>query len=372
MKLRARALVLTLCLMLLLPLLPERAEAAATIYFTSVNDRLCELSDATMPFWQNGLLYVAGETLHDVDDLKLRYYYNREQSTAIVYQGKTALYCDLTDGTMKNNRTGEYFSGSPIVRDGMVFFPISTVASVFDLHYTSTKITYGYLVRIRNDNAILSDASFIDAAAPQLQQRYTQYERAHAAAEQPADTAPAVPAVRTALTVYLLLPVTDEAEGMALLDTLSSANAHATLLMTPELIERADDLVRRAAATGNAIAISLDSLETEAALARTEAANAALWQDACICTRLVHLASTDKPLRAALTEAGYCPITVNASDFYRSGTHWAQTVLDWPASSGSIRLYLGADANLALYLGTALTRLSLEDCTLSALNEVTA
>lgn len=373
MKRWRRALALTLAILLCLPLLPLRADAAVTVYFTSVNDRLCELSDTTMPFWQNGVLYVAGDTFHDVDDLKLRYYYNREQSTAILYQGKTALYCDLTEGTMRNNRTGEYYSGAPIVRDGTVFFPVSVVASMFDLRYSCTRVTNGYLVRIRNDNAILSDASFIDAATSQLQQRYAQYERTHTAETPSGSTSGTTsPSVRTALTVYLLLPVDDESTGMALLDSLDAAGAHATLLLSPALIEEAGDLVRRAVATGNAIALRLDADTTEAALAEAEAGNASLRRVACSCTRLVQLATADKPIRTALSDAGWCPVTVNASDFTRSGTHWAQTVLDYPADSGSLRLYLATTSAGASALTTMLSRLASADCTLAALSEVSA
>lgn len=105
---------------------------------------------------------------------------------------------------MENNRTGEQYTGSPIVRSGMVFFPITALAKMFDLKYSSTKIAYGYLLRIRDDNAVLSDEYFIDAATDPIQKRYAQYERAHAAAEseQP-ETPPPVdtPTRRDDLTV---------------------------------------------------------------------------------------------------------------------------------------------------------------------------
>ena len=57
-----RLLSLLLSVLMLCTLLPPRASAAPTLYFTAVNDRMCDLNDETMPFWQNGLLYVAGAT----------------------------------------------------------------------------------------------------------------------------------------------------------------------------------------------------------------------------------------------------------------------------------------------------------------------
>ena len=369
-----RLLSLLLSVLMLCTLLPPRASAAPTLYFTAVNDRMCDLSDETMPFWQNGLLYVAGATVDGPDDLGIRYSYNQEKSVAILYKGQRVLYCDLTAGTMENNRTGEKYTGSPIVRSGMVFFPITALAKMFDLKYSSTKIAYGYLLRIRDDNAVLSDEYFIDAATDPIQKRYAQYERAHAAAEQENETPAQVetPVRRDDLTVYLLLPAANGSMLTQLLSTLENYQSYATLLLTPELLESAGDGVRRAAATGNAVALCISAETADEALAQIERGNDALWRAASLRTRLVYLESADKTLRAAVVGAGYCPITINTSDFTRSGTHWADTALKWAGRSTSVRLYLGAESGVSSALGTALSRLRAENCTIAALNEVTA
>lgn len=369
-----RLLSLLLSVLMLCTLLPPRASAAPTLYFTAVNDRMCDLNDETMPFWQNGLLYVAGATVDGPDDLGIRYSYNQEKSVAILYKGQRVLYCDLTAGTMENNRTGEQYTGSPIVRSGMVFFPITALAKMFDLKYSSTKIAYGYLLRIRDDNAVLSDEYFIDAATDPIQKRYAQYERAHAAAEQENETPAQVetPVRRDDLTVYLLLPAANGSMLTQLLSTLENYQSHATLLLTPELPESAGDGVRRAAATGNAVALCISAETADEALAQIERGNDALWRAASLRTRLVYLESADRTLRAAVVGAGYCPITINTSDFTRSGTHWADTALKWAGRSTSVRLYLGAESGVSSALGTALSRLRAENCTIAALNEVTA
>ena len=108
------------------------------------------------------------------------------------------------------------------------------------------------------------------------------------------------------------------------------------------------------------------------ALAQIERGNDALWRAASLRTRLVYLESADRTLRTAVAEAGYCPITINTSDFTRSGTHWADTALKWAGRSTSVRLYLGAESGVSSSLGTALSRLRAESCTIAALNEVTA
>ena len=371
---KRRLMSLLLGVLLLCTLLPPRALAAPTLYFTAVNDRMCDLSDDTMPFWQYGILYVAGATMDAPDDLGIRYSYNQEKSVAILYKGQRVLYCDLTIGSMENNRTGERYAGTPILRNGMVFFPISALTKMFDLKYSSTRITYGYLLRIRNDNAVLSDEAFLDAATDPIQRRYAQYERAHTAASATQETPiqSETPAHRDDLTVYLLLPAADETALTQMLSTLESNRSHATLLLTPEQLADMGDGVRRAAGTGNAVALRVSAETSAEALAQIEQGNDALWRAASLRTRLVYLENADRALRAAVADAGYCPITVNASDFTRSGSHWADTALKWGGRSASVRLYLGAESAIPSSLTAALSRLRSESCTISALNEVTA
>ena len=325
-----RLLSLLLSVLMLCTLLPPRASAAPTLYFTAVNDRMCDLNDETMPFWQNGLLYVAGATVDGPDDLGIRYLYNQEKSVAILYKGQRVLYCDLTAGTMENNRTGEQYAGSPIVRSGMVFFPITALAKMFDLKYSSTKIAYGYLLRIRDDNAVLSDEYFIDAATDPIQKRYAQYERAHAAAEseQP-ETPPPVdtPTRRDDLTVYLLLPAAEEAALTQLLSTLEKHQSHATLLLTPELPESAGDGVRRAAATGNAVALRIDAATAAEALAQIERGNDALWH-ACARGSSISKARTR---RCARRSSGRATVPSRSTrPTLRAAAHTGQT----PRSNG--------------------------------------
>lgn len=370
-----RRFCLLLSLMLLCTLLPPRALSAPSLYFTAVNDRMCDLTDETMPFWQNGVLYVAGTTV-DGQDLGIRYSYSREKAVATLYKGQSVLYCDLTAGTMENSRTGERYTGVPLVRYDTVFFPISVLVRIFDLKYSSTKIAYGYLLRIRDDNAILSDDSFLDAATEPIQRRYAQYERAHTP---DADTSQSgtsdtteTPSHRDDLTACLLLPAEEETVFTGALAVLESYHVHATFLLTPELLEEADDAVRRAVATGNAVALRVRAGSAEEALAQAARANDALWNAASVRTRLVYPDTADQSVRDALAAAGYCPLTVDVSDFTRSGSHWADTALKWANRTGSARVYLGAADELAAHLGSALTRLRAESCAVAALNEVIA
>ena len=379
MKWSRRLICLFFSLALLCTLLPPRTAAVSTIYFTSVNDTLLDLNDATMPFWQGGVLYVSGAAL-DGTDLGIFYSYNREKQVASVYKQRRFMYCDLVAGTIEDNTTHEIYNGSAIVKGDMVFFPINVLASFFDLKYSCTKVSYGYLVRLRNENAELSDAQFIDAATQSFRQRYNQYERAQAAQNDAANgqmqTTPEqdeLPAEQR--TAYLCLSMTEAEAAASVLGALDGVSARATLLFAPDALDGMDDAVRHAAATGYALALEITGTETAAdALERIERGNEKLWLAANVKTRLVYLREVSDEVSGAVAKAGYYPITVQTQYLPRGGgvTAADRIIARVDAYGGSCCIYIGADADAARWLPTALNRMRAENCTASALNEVTA
>lgn len=379
MKRCRRLVCLLFSLVLLCTLLPPRTAAVGTIYFTSVNDTLLDLSDATMPFWQGGVLYVSGAAL-DGTDLGIFYSYNREKQVASVYKQRRFMYCDLAAGTIEDNTTHEIYNGSVIVKGDMVFFPINVLASFFGLKYSCTKVSYGYLVRLRNENAELSDAQFIDAATQSFRQRYNQYERAQAAQNDTVNgqtqTTPEqdeLPAEQR--TAYLCLSMTEAGAAASVLNALDGASGRATLLFAPDMFDGMDDVARRAAATGHALALEITETETAAAaLEQIERGNAALWLAASVKTRLVYLPEASGEVAGAVAKAGYYPIGVQVQYLPRSGgvTAADRIVARVDAYGGSCRIYVGADTDAARWLPMALNRMRAENCTVSALNEVTA
>ena len=72
-----RKLLAALACAALLIQLSVPAGAAGTVYFTAVNMNVLELSDATMPFWSDGYLYVPGSVFSGYSkDLGVSYSYN--------------------------------------------------------------------------------------------------------------------------------------------------------------------------------------------------------------------------------------------------------------------------------------------------------
>ena len=178
-----RFLCLLLVLLMVFSLTPSETRAETTVYFTAVNDQLLpDLSDETMPFWSGGRLYIPSTVITGTD-LGLFYSRSRDKSTAVVYRQGSALTFNFAAGTVADQNDRQY-SGPAIVRSDVVFLPLDLLTQFFSLDYSYTRVTYGYLVRVKSDTVVLSDAKFIDAAAMSMEQRYNEYMK-HALEQTP-------------------------------------------------------------------------------------------------------------------------------------------------------------------------------------------
>ena len=250
-----RFLCLLLVLLMVFSLTPSETRAETTVYFTAVNDQLLpDLSDETMPFWSGGRLYVPSTVITGTD-LGLFYSRSRDKSTAVVYRQGSALTFNFAAGTVADQNDRQY-SGPAIVRSDVVFLPLDLLTQFFSLDYSYTRVTYGYLVRVKSDTVVLSDAKFIDAAAMSMEQRYNEYMKTHSDSNDPGNT-PDQNTDGDRDPVCLALRVTDEESANVLLDTLASDNATATFLFSEEQLSSPGDLLRRVVISGNAAALRI-------------------------------------------------------------------------------------------------------------------
>lgn len=199
---RAAALALVF---LLLMALSQPVSADSTIYFTAVNDMVLELSDLTMPFWSNGLLYVPCSVLSGTGT-GINYSNNTSQRVIVLYTRQSNLVIDINAGTIQDG-SGNVFSQRPIYRNNVTFVPLVTLVSFFDLTYTNSSVSIttddgvirAYLIRIKSGNAQLSDSMFITAAAATLSIRYNDYivKKNNSQSSAPSATTPAAPSTTT-------------------------------------------------------------------------------------------------------------------------------------------------------------------------------
>lgn len=299
-KLLALVCALVAALRLSLP-----ASAAETVYFTAANETIRELTEATMPFWANGVLYVEG-SIFENKDLHTGYFYNSAKNMAVVYSRKTAnyaLYFDMAANRV-DDADGQNYSLPAIARNGVIFLPVKMVTDFFQLTYVSTKVNHGYLVRVRSDKAVLDDRTLADAGSPRMEDQYEKYTAVKAVAQQGQTGSGSVASTAKGQTLHLCFRP-GEGDLTALLELLDGKGAKGTFYLTEEEMDADPDLTRRIAATGHSLGLAV-SAESETAVAeQLRLANERLWRTAGCKTRLCLIDGGGDEARRAAAEAGY-------------------------------------------------------------------
>lgn len=351
-----RKLMALLCAVLLtVQMASPAARAAGIVYFTAVNEVVLELTDATMPFWSNGYLYVAG-TMFTAKELGTGYFYNSTKKLAVVYSLQMpsyALFFSMTENSVEDG-DGNSYSPAGILKNGTIFLPVSLVANFFGLSYTSNKVSNGYngyVIRVCSDSAMLSDRVFIDAAPPKLTQRYNEYLASREAASSgQTSTGNSSSTAQTAgqQTVYLCFRAWDQENTAALLNELDAQGAHGTFYMTAAEVGASGDLVRRITATGHQIGIAADASGDGTVTEQLRQGNEKLWQAAGVKTRLCLLENETEEDRTAAAEAGYCVLDadIDRSDSgLRSSSNANSLFNRVSVRRGAVTVWLADQAN---------------------------
>ena len=224
-------LALVLTLTLLTGAFSVSGSAADTVYFTAVNDQLLELNDATMPFWDNGVLYVAGSVFNG--NFGISYSYNAAKKMLVLSQNGLRLVCNVPSRMIVDSN-GISYKEEPTERGGMVFVPVNVVCRAFSISATTRSVPGGFLVRIRNSSAAFSDEAFIDAAESMINARYAEYEAAHKAP----DDINAGAGDEDGKEFFLALTVSDAPTAMEYLGVLADTKHHVTFLLTAAFCEK--------------------------------------------------------------------------------------------------------------------------------------
>lgn len=335
---RLWALLLSLLLLMGLTAGPGRA-ALSGVYFTAANDQLLPLSDETMPFYSNGVLYISCR-FFEGGELGLSYSRNATLGLATLYMhgSDQDLRFDMA-GQVTYDKQGNFYSGYAIERGGIVFFPLRVVCQYFGLNWSYTETDTVPLIRVKNASVILTDSEFIYAGATLMNDWYGEYERSHSSRpsttspgvippddEGPPDEDPPVQAVG-GQKIYLIF---DGADARDIL--LALGDVQATFLLTEE--EMADgDLLRALVAGGHAIALRTEGEETAESLRR---AREALWRAAY--SRL-ELAWSD----GELPETSFVPVRADleapeeeAANLLRSVGRYREDVAVYLGGSGCL------------------------------------
>ena len=350
---RRKLAALLLCLLLVFQMSAVPSEAAGTVYFTAVNKNVLSLSDATMPFWSGGYLYVPSTIFTGVGrDLGVSYYPNIAKQTVLLYVDDTiysSLVFDLNKDYAIDNEGNMYFQ-KPIQRGGVIFLPISLIARCFGLLYSTVEVDRGYLVWVRNPDMDMEERYFADAARSRMDYEYSQYLRNQGAAAEETVPEQSEPSVVTGQRIYLSMEAAESAAVSSLLDTLDRYDAQAAFYCTAGFLEEAGDLLRRMSAAGQAIGLIADAADDRPVTEQLEAGNRLLSQAASVKTRLAWIRNATAEAVAEAEAAGFCCLTpdLDRSAYPLSSTGAADTLFQRVTSrSGAVTVWLGDGANAA-------------------------
>lgn len=323
---KKRIAAAALCLLLAFQISAPPAEAAGSYaFFMAVGDSILPFSEQTMPFWDNGYLYVDSDIFTDAGWTALRVArtLSNNDTQLILYSRGQSLWFEKGQSYAYDLEGGTYTPGC-IERYGRIFVPAAVVAQFFDLLYSVTDVRLrvegqkvsGQLVWIRRPGSIMKDQEFFAAATFAIASRYEDYLREKE--DRSGEELPETPPDGTELegrSVCLCLRAGDETA--ALLNTLDSYRAQAAFFCAPAFLEEQGDLLRRMAATGQGIGILVDAADGEWSVeAQLEAGNRALERATWGRTRLVMVEHGGEEALRAVRELGYRCLT---PDLDRSG-----------------------------------------------------
>lgn len=134
-KRRWAALALSLLLLFQLAA-PPKAQAVNYVYFVAAGENVLPLSDATMPFWSGGYLYIASSIFTGIarEALNIGRSRNDKEKLVVLYSGSRAksLWFEW-EKDCAYDVDGNVFYPGAIYRNDEVYVPVSLVARFFDL-----------------------------------------------------------------------------------------------------------------------------------------------------------------------------------------------------------------------------------------------
>lgn len=305
---KRRWAALVLCLLLVLRTVVPVASAAENVYFVAAGGNVLPLSDSTMPFWNNGYLYIPASIFTGSirQYFGITYNYNPSSQTAILYNGMGdhSLIFYLNE-SYTLDRDGNISYPGGLLRNGIPYVPAYLVARYFNLSYSVLEVKHGYLVWLRLPGFGLPEQDFVNAAAYPMATRYNDYVKSKET--QPLPEQPAVSSEGVEISgkvAYLCLKA--DGNTSAMLDALDRYDAQAAFFCAPDFLENQGGLLRRMTATGHSIGILADAADSAHTVPeQLEAGRRALERATCGGTRLVMVQNGNDEVLQEARAAGY-------------------------------------------------------------------
>jgi len=241
--------------------------AADTIYFTSVNNILMQLSDDTMPINYNGSIYVPYSVFNS-HELGTFAVYSQSAQIITVFGNGVQLYFNLQDGTTYDTYDTQYRQRA-ISSNGRIYLPVAFTCEYFGINYSVISGNkYGNIVRMTVGDA-LDDATFSSAASALMKSRLDDYNKSKATSTPTASPTPTLTPTpvrtpsggssdtpdRSDINIYLSFFGIDPIHTPRILSLLQTRSNSAAFFVTPEEISAYPDIIRRINGSGHIIGI---------------------------------------------------------------------------------------------------------------------
>lgn len=324
-KRRVLAALCALLLCLGVAVGPLSAAAATTPCFMAVNDNLLELQDQYIPIVANGQYYVPYTALDSsVTGLELGIFpiYNSLLNTMVIYSRDQVLSFDLATGIC-TNRSGTMLSARSVTRNGRIYVPARFICEYFGLSYTNRNTAYGPLVRIRSNDSILDDNTFVGLAQLLMEDRLQDWYKSQAGQETPpvqptTPSGPSTPVIpdkpspsepevdKSGVRAYLAFR-TDQTAGInGILDQLDYYQTKALFFFPASELAKYDDMVRSALCSGHGIGLLVSGKTAEEITAQAAEGNRLLAQIAHLNTAVLLASDVEDPVELQTAkQAGY-------------------------------------------------------------------
>lgn len=176
---KKRVLAIVCALFLSLPLLVQPSFAAGQLFFLSLNDTLPTNTSQTTPVEYAGWIYVPTTVFSSrVTGVHFGVYYGlTEQNESLVFynlSGKTMTF-NLQDGTAVAEGGDPPVPATVIRQNGLYYVPAYPICRYFGLGYSYYNTEYGPILRIKDENVVLSDSLFLSSVGDLMRSRLYNY-----------------------------------------------------------------------------------------------------------------------------------------------------------------------------------------------------
>lgn len=305
---KKRWAALMFCVVMLVNLATPMAAAEESVCFVAAGSHVLELSDETMPFVQDGYLYVSSSIFTGLvwRALDVGHIPANANQPLILYAGNDKSLMFEVGSGYAYDLTGKKFTPGAIEKDGSIFVPIYVVTQYFGLSQSIVNhVEHGKLLWVRKPGFGLSAKDFANAAVYSMEERYAQYLKNKRDAEHVGENLLPNPDDPENKRKLFLCLRADTLTG-TVLDALDQQESQAAFFCDSAFLETQGDLLRRMVAVGHTVGLLVDAANPELTLEeQLSAGNEALYRATCTKTRLVFVENGGQEEVAAAEAAGY-------------------------------------------------------------------